>query len=100
MTAPAHLPALVLAMSFFMMVATLLGLNRVLIRASWPDGRRMLVLRAAAVLLIGWLAVALALALVGVYEDRPPAIQLGFVISFAIAAVLIWQSRRSAAVPL
>jgi hypothetical protein len=47
------------------------------------------------VLLIGWFAVALALALVGVYEgvrDRPPTIQFGLLVPVAIAALLIWRS--------
>ncbi len=95
MTDPVYLPALVLAMSVFMIAATLFGLNRALLRASWPDGRRVWVLRAAGVLLVSWLAVALALALVGVYEgarDRPPTIQYGFLIPIAIAAAMIWRS--------
>lgn len=88
MTAPGYLPVLVLGMSIFMTAATLSGLNRALVRASWPDGRRAWVLRAAAVLLIGWFAVALALALVGAFEGvpgRPPTIQYGFLVPVASA---------------
>jgi hypothetical protein len=95
MTAPGYLPALVLGMSIFMIAATLYGLNRALLRASWPDGRRAWVVRAAAVLLLGWFAIALALALVGTFTGvpgRPPTIQYGFVVPVAIAALLIWRS--------
>lgn len=95
MTAPAYLPALVLGMSIFMTAATLLGLNRALLRTSWPDRRRTWVLRIAAVLLIGWFAVALALALVGAFEGVPgrvPTIQYGFLVPVAVAAVLLWRS--------
>jgi hypothetical protein len=95
MAAPGYLPVLVLGMSIFMTAATLYGLNRALLRASWPDGRRVWVLRAAAVLLLGWLAVALALALIGTFEGvpgRPPTIQYGFLVPVAVAAVLIWRS--------
>jgi hypothetical protein len=95
MTAPAYLAAPVLAMSAFMIGATLLGLNRALLRISWSDKRRSWVLWAAAVLLIGWFAVSMALTLVGAYEgalDRPPSVQYGFLVPVAIAAVLIWRS--------
>jgi hypothetical protein len=95
MTAPAYLPALVLGMSIFMIAATLFGLYRALLRASWPDRRRTRVLRAAAALLIGWFAVALALALVGAFEGVPgrvPTIQYGFVVPVALAALVLWRS--------
>jgi hypothetical protein len=95
MTAPGYLPALVLGMSIFMIGATLFGLNRALLRITWPETRRVWVLRAAAALLIGWFAVALVLALVGVYEGAPgraPTVQYGFLVPVAIAALLIWRS--------
>lgn len=95
MSAPAYVPPLVLAMSIVMIALTLFGLSRALVRAAWPERTRVWVLRAAAVLLIGWFAVALALALVGTYEgvrDRPPTIQFGILTPLVIAALLIWRS--------
>ncbi|MBO0763739.1 MAG: hypothetical protein J2P50_03995 [Hyphomicrobiaceae bacterium] len=95
MAAPAYVPALVLGMSVVMITLTLFGLSRALVRAAWPERTRVWVVRAAAVLLIGWFAVALALALVGAYEgvgDRPPTIQFGILTPIVIAAVLIWRS--------
>ena len=95
MTAPAYLPVLVLGMSILMIAATLYGLNRALLRASWPDGHRLWVLRGAAALLIAWFAISLALALVGAFEGvpgRPPTIQYGFLVPVAIAALLLWRS--------
>src|SRR5262245_11108387 len=95
MTAPVYLPGLVLGMGIFMTGATLFGLNRALLGASWPDHRRTWVLRAAAVVLIGWLAAALALALVGTFEGVPgraPTIQFGFLVPVAIAGLLLWRS--------
>lgn len=99
MTTPAYLPVAVLGMSIAMIAATLFGLNRALVRASWPEARRAWVLRAAAVLLIGWFAVALALALVGTYEgarDRPPTIQFGILAPVAVGALMIWRSETVA----
>src|SRR5262245_33474242 len=101
MTAPAYLSVLVLGMSAFMMGATLFGLNRALLRLSWPDARRTRVLRVAAVLLVGWFAVSLALALMGAFEGvpgRPPTIQYGFLVPVALAAVLIWRSDTAASI--
>ena len=95
MSAPTYVPALVLAMSIAMFSLSLLGLRRALVWAAWPESSRVWVLRAAAVLLIGWFAVALALALVGAYEgvsDRPPTIQYGVFPPIIIAALLIWRS--------
>jgi hypothetical protein len=101
MTAPGYLPALGLSMSIFMTAATLYGLNRALLRASWPDGRRVWVVRSAAVVLIACFAVALALALVGAFEGvpgRPPTIQYGVLVPVAIAALLIWRSDTVASI--
>jgi hypothetical protein len=95
MSAPAYVPALVLATSVVMIGLTLFGLSRALVRAAWPVPTRVWVLRTAAVLLIGWFAVALALALVGGYEgvrDRPPTIQFGILTPLVVAALLIWRS--------
>ncbi|HEY1245778.1 MAG TPA: hypothetical protein VGF29_13215 [Hyphomicrobiaceae bacterium] len=99
MSAPGYVSALVLVMSIVMTSLTLFGLSRALVRAAWPERTRVWVLRAAAVLLIGWFAVALALALVGTYQgvrDRPPTIQFGILTPLVIAALLIWRSETVA----
>jgi hypothetical protein len=88
-------------MSIFMTAATLYGLNRALQRASWPDARRMWVVRSAAVLLIAWFAVALTLALVDAFKGVPgraPTIQYGFLVPVALAALLIWRSETVAGI--
>jgi hypothetical protein len=80
MSAPAYVPALVMSMSIAVVSLSLVGLRRALVGAAWPESARVWVLRAVAVLLIGWLAVALALALVGDYEGgrvRPAAVPYG-----------------------
>jgi len=99
MTAPAYLSILVLGTSIVMIAATLFGLHLALVRAGWPADERAAVVRTAAVLLIGWFAVALALATLGVYEgapDRLPTIPFGIFVPIAIGALLIWRSRTVA----
>src|SRR5262245_39415946 len=82
-----------------MIAATLLGLHRALARAGWPAVERTAVLGTAAPLLIGWFAVALALALLGAWEgapDRLPTILFGLFVPIAIGALLVWRSRTVA----
>ena len=79
MTDPAYLSVLVLVLvlggSVLMIAVTLFMLNRALSRAGWPAGEHTAVPRAAAIVLIVWFAVAVALSWVGAYEgarDRLP----------------------------
>jgi hypothetical protein len=99
MTAPAYLSVLVLGVSAVMMAATLFGLHRALAGAGWSEADRTAALRTAAALLVGWFAMALALALLGVYEgapDRLPTIQFGIFAPIAVGALLVWRSHTVA----
>jgi len=96
MTAPAYLSPLVLGVSVVMIAAVLYGLSRALARAAWPAAERAAVVRAAAVVLIGWFLLSLALAWLGAYEgapDRLPTIPFGIFVPIAIGALLIWRSQ-------
>ena len=95
MTAQVYLSVLVLGGSVAMIAATLFGLNRALASAAWPAGERVRVIRAVAVVLTGWFAVAAGLAWIGAFEgapDRLPTIQFGILIPIAVGALLIWRS--------
>jgi hypothetical protein len=95
MTTPASIAVFVLGGSVVIIAAVLFGLNQALIRAAWPPAERVPALRAAAIILIGWFAAAVALAWFGVYEGGPgrlPTIQFGILIPIAVGAYLIWRS--------
>ncbi|HEU0017126.1 MAG TPA: hypothetical protein VFQ31_02025, partial [Methyloceanibacter sp.] len=77
-------------------IATLLfGLNRALAAANWPAQEHAGAMRISAAVLVGWFAVALGLALSGIFQaapDRMPTILLGILLPILIAAWLIWRS--------
>src|SRR5262249_41626600 len=82
------------------------GLNRALGDAHWSTADRTRTLGMSAVILLGWLAVAITLAAIGVYHiasgDRP-TIQYGILLPILIGALMIWRSETTkrviAAVP-
>jgi hypothetical protein len=96
MTVPAYLPYYVLAGSAAMIAALLVGLRSALEAARWPQHETTSAFRAVALVLLGWFAVAMGLALLGVYAadpDRYPTIQYGILVPILIGSVLIWRSR-------
>jgi hypothetical protein len=95
MSAPAYVPALVLAMSIGMLCLSLVGLRLALVWAAWPQSAQVWTMRAAAVLLVGWFAVALALALVEAAAGAhswPAASQHGALAPTVVAAPPIRRS--------
>ena len=95
MTVPTYLPYYVLAGTAATLVAILYGLNRALADAGWPTPSRTRALRVAAAVLLGWLAVAITLAAMGVYhvdQGALPTIQYGILLPILIGILLIWRS--------
>ena len=66
MTIPTYLPYFVFAGHWRRsLIAILYGLNRALADAAWPPADRTRALRVSAAILIGWLALSIALASMG-----------------------------------
>jgi hypothetical protein len=96
MTVPAYLPYYVLVGSAAMLAALLWGLRNSLAAARWPQHEQTSTFRTVALVLLGWFAVAVGLALLGVYADdaeRYPTIQYGIMVPILIGSVLIWRSQ-------
>ena len=68
MTIPAYLPYFVFAGTLATVVTILYGLNRALADAAWPTAERTRAVRVSAAVLLGWLALSIALAAMGVYH--------------------------------
>ncbi len=95
MTIPAYLPYFVFAGTAAIVLAILYGLNRALADAAWPTAQRARAVRVSAVVLLGWLTLAIVLAAMGVYHvagDALPTIQFGIVPPILIGIFLIWRS--------
>lgn len=95
MTAPAYLHAYVLGGTIAIVAVALFGLSRALDRASWPKEDRARAMRAASVILIGWLLAAAGLAWLEAYRgsaDRWPTIQYGIAIPILVGLALIARS--------
>ncbi len=93
MTIPTYLPYYVLAGTAGIIVSILYGLNRAL--AAWPERDRRRAVLASAVVLVGWLAVAIGLSAAGVYHVTSaaiPTIQYGILVPILIGALLIFRS--------
>ena len=101
MTVLDYLPYFVL-ISVAGIVATLLyGLRLALSRAGWSSDDQRRVVGVSALLLIGWLGVALALGASGVYRAAPdeiPTIQFGILAPILIGSILIMRSSTIARV--
>ena len=106
MTIPTYLPYFVAAGTAASLIAILYGLKRALAEANWPAADRLRTLLISAVILIGWLAAAIALGAVGAYHvtsSEVPTIQYGILLPILIGALMIWRSETTkrviAAVP-
>jgi hypothetical protein len=92
MTVLTYLPYFVLV-SIAGIVATLLfGLRVALNRAGWSADDQRRVVRKSALVLIGWLAIAFALGVSGVYRgasDQIPTIQYGILVPILIGSMLM-----------
>lgn len=95
MTVPAYLPYYVLIGSIGIIAAVLFGLNQALVRANWQISERRRAIRTTAAVLIGWFALAVVLASLGVYRgasDRLPTIPFGILLPILIGSLLIRRS--------
>src|SRR6476660_172616 len=101
MTIPAYLPYLLFAGTAAAIVAILYGLHRSLVQAKWPPSDRARTFRTSAVILLGWLAVSVALGALGVYHAESteiPTIQYSILLPIVIGALLIWRSETAKSV--
>jgi len=99
MIVPAYLPYYVLAGAIGMIAAILFGLQSALRNAGWTTEDRTATIRAAALTVIGWFLLAIALASADAYRgtaDRIPTIQYGILVPILIGGLLIWRSPRLA----
>ena len=95
MTIPTYLPYFVLSGTAAMLIAVLYGLNRALAAAAWPTQDRSRAVVVSAAILIGWLAVSIALAASGFYHvtsSAIPTLQYGLVLPILIGVFLIFRS--------
>ena len=95
MSIPTYLPISVLAGCIGTIAAVIVGLNQGLKRASWQAVERRSIVRMMAVVLVGWFALALTLAILGVYDansDQLPNIEFGIITPILIAGLFIWRS--------
>lgn len=98
MTIPTYLPYFVLAGTAATVAAILYGLNRALDNAAWPAPSRGRAFRLSAAILLGWLALSIALAAMGVYQvdsTAIPTVQYGFVVPILIGILLMWRSETA-----
>jgi hypothetical protein len=98
MTIPAYLPYFVFAGTAATIVAILYGLHRSLVQANWPPADRARTFRISAAILLGWLAVSVTLAALGVYDvnsTQVPTIQYGILLPIVVGALLIWRSETA-----
>jgi hypothetical protein len=95
MTIPIYLSISVLVGCIGTIAAVIVGLNQGLKRASWQAGERRSIVRTMAVVLVGWFALALILAILGVYQansDQLPTIEFGIITPILIGGLFIWRS--------
>ena len=98
MTIPTYLPYFIAAGTVAVLITIFYGLNRALADAHWPASDRTRRLRIAAVILLGWLAAAITLSSLGIYQvasgDRP-TIQYAILLPILIGALIIWRSEMT-----
>ena len=91
-----YLPAYILVGSLATVASVLIGIQRGLKRAGWPDNDRRRAIGNIAALLIVWFFAALGAAWLGLYRGKSsgiPTIQYGIVIPLLIAIPLFWRWR-------
>ena len=96
-----YLPYFVLVSGAGIVVTLLYGLRLALRRAGWSADDQSRVVRISAFVLIGWLAIAFALGVSGVYRgasDQMPRIQYGMLVPILIGSLLIMRSSTVARV--
>jgi hypothetical protein len=94
MTIPTYLSFSVVAGSVAAIAAVIVGVSRALKRSKWPDRRRRLAVHTTAVVMVGWFAVAVTLASLGIYgatAGQFPTIEFGIVIPILLGGLMIWR---------
>jgi len=106
MAIPTYLSFSVIGGCVATIAAVILGLSQALKRSKWPDSKRRITVQTTAAVLIGWFAVAVILASLGVYRGAAgqfPTIEFGIVIPILLGGLMIWRwpvlSRVMDAVP-
>jgi hypothetical protein len=95
MTVPAYLTIYVLARSAAVILTILFGLRAALAQAEWPARDRIVVVWTAALILVGWFALAALLGAAGAFHANAgqlPSIQYGLFLPILVGALLIWRS--------
>lgn len=101
MTVPSYLPYFVLVSGVGIVAMLLFGLRLALSRAGWSADDQSRVVRISALMLIGWLGIAFALGVSGVYRgasDQIPTIQYGILVPILIGSMFIMRSSSVARV--
>jgi len=99
MTVPSYLTYVVLIGGVGIVATLLLGLRLALSRAGWSADDQGQAVRLTALILIGWLGIAIALGVSGVFRgatDQLPTIQYGILAPIVIGGLLIMRSSRVA----
>ena len=75
MTIPTYLLYFIAAGTVAVLITILYGLNRALVESHWPTAERTRTLSVAALILLGWLAAAIMLSVMGIFHvtsgERP-----------------------------
>lgn len=95
MSLPSFVPYSVIVGCVLTIIAVILGVSQAAKRSNWSETDRRRTVWTAAAVLVGWFALAVALALLGAYgaaAGRVPTIELGIVIPILCGGLLIWRS--------
>jgi hypothetical protein len=99
MIVPDYLPYYVVAGTIGVIAVILFGLRSALRNAGWGAYERAATVRAAAITLIGWFLLTIALTSIDAYRgsaERIPTIQYGIFVPILVGGLLIWRSPRVA----
>jgi hypothetical protein len=94
MSIPSYLPFEIVATCVATIAAIVVGISRAAMRSNWQESRRRQAVQVAVIVLAGWFALAVMLALLGVYHGatgRIPTIQFGIAIPILLGCLLIWR---------
>jgi hypothetical protein len=95
MSIPAYLAYYLLGGALAVAAGTLAMVGAAVARSGWSQAAQRRTLSRAALLIVGWLALAIALAVAGVYAAQPgraPTIQYGLLTPILAGLLLMWLS--------
>ena len=90
MTIPTYLFYFIAAGTVAVLTTILYGLNRAVADARWPAADRTRTRSVAALILLGWLAIAITLGTYHVTSGDRPTIQFAILLPIGIGALMIW----------